>query len=70
MELRLVNQACAADTFCRKVYHIFCQEQSDWGFSTFIRWCDIMDPMNGFYKDGCIVLEVNVMTTGCITQTK
>ncbi|XP_071172820.1 E3 ubiquitin-protein ligase TRIM45-like [Mytilus edulis] len=44
----------------RKIQHVFCSKENDWGYSNFISWKDLMEPNNGYVNDNKIRLEIYV----------
>jgi len=59
-ELRLINQLNPAQDMVRTIEHHFFLKENDWGFTQFMSYADIMDPLKGFCKDDTIILEVSV----------
>lgn len=59
-ELRVINQKDAANTFTRKISHLFYSKENDWGFSHYMHWNEVTDPDKGFIKDNIVNFEVKV----------
>ncbi|XP_050394501.1 ubiquitin carboxyl-terminal hydrolase 7 isoform X1 [Patella vulgata] len=60
-ELKIINQKNEAESFSRRIQHLFYCKENDWGFSHFLAWSDMLDPEKGYIKDDKIILEVHVV---------
>ena len=59
-ELRLVSQKVGVPNITRKIKHVFCQKENDFGYRHFLSWDDILDPDESYIKDDTVILEVFV----------
>ncbi|ESO84027.1 hypothetical protein LOTGIDRAFT_184079 [Lottia gigantea] len=58
-ELKIVNQKNEADSYTRKIQHLFTCKENDWGYTHFLAWNELLDPEKGYVKDDKLVLEVS-----------
>lgn len=55
--LILVSQNPNIPHICKKISHLFHENENDWGFGNFKLWSEVIDPFNGFEMNDCIMLE-------------
>jgi len=60
-EFRLLSFRNEQDQYVRKMRHLFCNEEFNWGFPKFISWNVVVNPDNNFIEHDCIVLEVHIV---------
>lgn len=59
-ELRLLSFKADQDAFVRRIKHVFYSKENDWGFSHFMPWTEILDPVKQYIHNDVIILEVYV----------
>jgi len=61
-ELKILHLTDPEKNLVKKVQHLFCLKEHDWGFSPFVTMKEIMDPEKGFYNqlNDCITLEISL----------
>ncbi|CAD6201240.1 GSCOCG00000045001-RA-CDS [Cotesia congregata] len=62
VELRLLSNKEGEKPFTRRIQHFYYSLESDWGFTHFIPWKDLLDPENGYIQDNSITVEAHVVT--------
>lgn len=60
-ELRLLSLKKDQGPYVRKMRHLFCSDEYNWGFQNFISWNDVVNPDNNYLENDCIVLEVHIV---------
>ncbi|CAH1396929.1 unnamed protein product [Nezara viridula] len=45
---------------CKKISHLFHENENDWGFGNFKLWSEVVDPYNGFEVNDCITIEARI----------
>ncbi|XP_066907098.1 ubiquitin carboxyl-terminal hydrolase 7-like [Halyomorpha halys] len=58
--LLLKSQNPDIPSICKRITHLFHEKEPDWGFGNFKLWSEVIDPLNGFMKDGCVLLEAQI----------
>ncbi|ODM92918.1 Ubiquitin carboxyl-terminal hydrolase 7 [Orchesella cincta] len=58
--IRIMPQKQGNMPFQRGIAHIFQPTFDDWGFAGFIDWQVLINPTNGYLKDDCIDIEIDV----------
>ena len=61
-ELKILHSTDPEKNLFKKIQHLFCLPQNDWGFSPFATMKEIMDPEKRLYNqlNDCITLEVSL----------
>ncbi|XP_040571278.1 ubiquitin carboxyl-terminal hydrolase 7 [Lepeophtheirus salmonis] len=59
-ELRILKASHPSDAFSRKISHLFFAKENDWGFSHYMSWTDVMDPLKGYYDEANDVVTFQV----------
>eukprot|EP01111_Echinosteliopsis_oligospora_P012912 TRINITY_DN4502_c0_g1_i1.p1 TRINITY_DN4502_c0_g1~~TRINITY_DN4502_c0_g1_i1.p1 ORF type:complete len:1110 (+),score=317.42 TRINITY_DN4502_c0_g1_i1:80-3409(+) len=58
--IEIVNQIQSAESIRREALHKFQAEETDWGFTHFMRLAQLYDPRSGFIKDDRIEINIEV----------
>lgn len=59
-DLRLLSVVKGQKPFIRKIDHKFSFEEIDWGFTSYMKWEDVMNPEKGFIKNDTITVDVHM----------
>ncbi|XP_043471723.1 ubiquitin carboxyl-terminal hydrolase 7-like isoform X2 [Leptopilina heterotoma] len=60
-ELRLLSYRREQECFARKIKHLFCSKNNDWGFNRFMKWQDVLNPVKGYINNDSITLQVHIV---------
>ena len=58
--MRLLSVVKGQKPFVRKIDHKFCLEEIDWGFTSFMKWDEVLNPDRGYIKNDTITVEVQM----------
>ncbi|CAI8015339.1 Tripartite motif-containing protein 72, partial [Geodia barretti] len=62
--ISLVNQLDSEKSYTKDFRHHYTRNSTDWGYSGFLRWREVLNPLRGFVKDDTILVRARLVYPG------
>jgi hypothetical protein len=67
--ISLVNQLDPENSYTKDFRHQYTRNSTDWGYSSFLRWREVLNPLRGFVKDDTILVRARLVYPGPNART-